>query len=99
MYLVLQGGGYGCCVGSLTILTPGEDGRPRTVFSAAQYLLDRILPLEDGSGIQLIGKSTDSEARATGNAQVYDPYRIYLVIAGAPARYDLDLSKAYTERH
>ena len=47
----------------------------------------------------MIGKSTDSEARATGNAQVYDPYRIYLVIAGAPARYDLDLSKAYTERH
>jgi len=99
IYLILRGSGSGCCVGSLTILTAGKDGTPKVVFVAAEHLIERVLPLEDGSGIQLIGQATDAEARAEENAETYDPYRVYVLTGEARARYDQELSKAYTAAH
>jgi hypothetical protein len=99
IYLVLEGEGSSCCVGSLTVLTPDKDGVPVTVFHEDQLQLTDIRPLEDGTGIQLIAKSSDSEAWALKNAETYDPFRIYLLRGTSPAKYDLDLSKAYTLAH
>jgi hypothetical protein len=99
IYLILKGGGYGCCVGSLTVITPGEDGAPKIVFHAVEHLLQDILLLPDGSGIALIGQSSDAEARAQKNAESYNPYRVYIIMADQPARYDLERSKAYNIEH
>ena len=99
IYLILVGNGYGCCNGSLTILTPDGSGEPRTVFHQSEHLLIDVRPLEDSSGIKLIAKSSDSEAWATINAESYDPYRIYILSADNPAKYDLQQSKAYTTAH
>jgi hypothetical protein len=95
IYLILRGGGYGCCVGSLTVLTPSEDGTPKIVFHAKEHLLQDILPLPDGSGIALVGQPSDSEGRAD-NAGSYDPYRVYVIKANQTAHYDLEQSKEYT---
>jgi hypothetical protein len=99
IYLMLRGGGSGCCVGSLTILTAGKDGNPKVVFSEAEHLVERVLPLEDGSGIQMIGQASDSEARAEQNAESYDPYLVYVLSGEAQAHYDRELSRAYTTAH
>jgi hypothetical protein len=99
IYLILVGNGYGCCVGSLTVLTPDKNGAPHTVFHQSEHLLIDIRPLEDASGIELIAQSSMSEAWATINAESYDPYRVYILTADNPARYDLQLSKAYTIAH
>jgi hypothetical protein len=98
IYLILKGGGYGCCVGSLTVLTPGKDGTPMVVFHAVEHLLQDILPLPDGSGIELVGQPSDSEALAT-NAESYDPYRVYRIDGDKPARLDLRRSEAYTVKN
>jgi hypothetical protein len=99
IYLILIGEDSGCCVGSLTVLTPDKDGSPRTVFRENQHLLYDASPLEDASGIQLITKSSDSEAWALKNAESYDSFRIYLLKSASPAKYDLELSKSYTILH
>jgi hypothetical protein len=99
IYLILKGGGYGCCVGSLSVLTPGENGSPKVVFHAVEHLLADILPLPDGYGIALVGQSSDAEGRALKNASSYDPYRIYIIEADQPAHYDLARSKVYTVEH
>jgi hypothetical protein len=99
IYLILVGEGSSCCVGSLTVLTPDKDGMPRTVFHENRGILFDVRPLEDSSGLQLITKSSDSEAWALENAQTYDPFRIYLLKDTSPAKYDLELSKAYTVLH
>lgn len=98
IYLILRGGGYGCCVGSLTVLTPGEDGTPKIVFHAVEHLLQDILPLPNGTGITLVGQPSDAEGR-TENSESYDPYRVYIIEADKPASYDLERSKAYTIKH
>jgi hypothetical protein len=95
IYLILRGGGYGCCVGSLTVLTPSKDGTPKIVFYAEEHLLQDILPLPDGTGISLVGQPSDDEGLAD-NAESYDPYRVYVIKADQPARYDLEQSKAIT---
>jgi hypothetical protein len=95
IYLILRGGGYGCCVGSLTVLTPSEDGTPKIVFHAVEHLLQDIIPLPDGTRIALVGQPSDAEGR-TKNSESYDPYRVYILEADKPARYDLERSKAYT---
>ncbi len=95
IYLILRGGGYGCCVGSLTVLTPNDDGTPKVVFHAVEHELQDILQLPDGTGIALVGQPSDSEALGD-NAGSYDPYRVYVIKADQPARYDLERSKAYT---
>jgi hypothetical protein len=99
IYLILIGEGSGCCVGSVTVLTPDKDGIPLTVFRENQQLLYDVRPFEDATGIRLIAKSSDSEAWALINAQTYDPFRIYLLRDTSPAKYDLELSKAYTIAH
>jgi hypothetical protein len=99
VYLILKGAGSGCCVGSLTILTPGDDGVPRVVFHASNHLIAAIVPSDDGSTLQIIGQPSDSEARALKNAESYDPYRVYLLQGDHAAKYDLDLSKSYTLSH
>jgi hypothetical protein len=99
IYLILIGEGSSCCVGSLTVLTPDKDGTPRTVFHENQHLLYDARSLEDASGIQLITKSSDSEAWAIKNAESYDPFRIYLLRDDSPAKYNLELSKSYTILH
>jgi hypothetical protein len=99
IYLILIGEGTGCCVGSLTVMTPNQDGTPKTVFHESQQLLSDVQPLNDASGIQLIAKSSDSEAWAVKNAQSYDPFRVYLLSGMLPAKYDQPLSKTYTEAH
>ena len=99
IYLILKGGGYGCCVGSLWVLTQGADGAPKLVFHATEHLLQDILPLSEGSGIVLVGQPSDAEARTLKNAESYDPYRVYVLDSDHPARYDLDRSKAYTIEH
>jgi hypothetical protein len=98
IYLILRGGGYGCCVGSLTVLTPGVEGTPKVVFHAVEHLFQDILPLSDHPGIALVGQPSDSEGRAA-NAESYDPYRVYILEGDQPARFDLTRSKAYTVRH
>jgi hypothetical protein len=72
---------------------------PKVVFSAEQFWIDRVMPLQDRRGIQLIGKPTDSEARAERNASVYNPYAVYQIVGDSQAIYDLELSKAYTVDH
>jgi hypothetical protein len=99
IYLILIGENSSCCVGSVTVLTPDKDGSPRTVFHQDQHLLYDASQLEDASGIQLITKSSDSEAWALKNAESYDPFRIYLLKSASPAKYDLELSKSYTILH
>jgi hypothetical protein len=98
IYLFLRGGGYGCCVGSLTILTAGVT-HPKVLFSAEEFLIESVLPLEDGNGVQFIGKPSLSEARATKNAQSYARYQVYRIKGDAKATYDLKLSHAYTTDH
>jgi hypothetical protein len=49
IYLILIGEGSGCCVGSVTVLTPDKDGIPLTVFHENQQLLYDVRPLEDSS--------------------------------------------------
>ena len=99
VYLVLKGAGSGCCVGSLTIITPRDDGMPKVVLHASNHLIAAITRSNDGGTLQIIGQSSDSEARALKNAQSYDPYRVYLLQGDQPAKYDLNLSKAYTLSH
>jgi hypothetical protein len=99
VYLILKGAVSGCCVGSLTILTPGDDGVPKVVFHASNHLIAAVIPSDDGGTLQIIGQPSDSEARALKNAQSYDPYRVYLLQGDQPAKYDLNLSKAYTLSH
>jgi hypothetical protein len=99
VYLILKGAVSGCCVGSLTILTPGDDGEPKVVFHASNHLIAAITPTDDGNALQIIGQSSDSEARALKNAQSYDPYRVYLLQGDQGAKLDLNLSKAYTLSH
>jgi hypothetical protein len=99
IYLILKGVDFGCCVGSLIVMTPGEDGQPRIVFQASSHLLAALIPTEGGDALEMVGQSSDSEARALKNAQSYDPYRVYLLEHDRPARYDLALSKAYTLAH
>lgn len=99
MYLILIGEGSSCCVGSLTVLTPDKDGSPLTVFHESRHLLTDVRPLADTSGIQLIAKSSDSEAWAIKNAETYNPFRVYLLRDSFPANYDLNLSKTYTRTH
>jgi hypothetical protein len=99
VYLILKGAGSGCCVGSLTVLTPGDDGEPKVVFYASRHLIAAITPTDDQNSLQLIGQSSDSEARALKNAESYDPYRVYLLTGDRPAKYELALSKAYTIAH
>ena len=98
IYLILKGAISGCCVGSLMIVTPDEAGHPKVVFHQSSYEIAAIIPT-DGNSLELIGRLSDSEARAWKNAQSYDPYRIYILQNSEMARYDLDLSKAYTESH
>jgi hypothetical protein len=99
IYLILKGVDSGCCVGSLTVVTPDDHGQPRIVFQTSSHLLAALNPTEDGNGLEMVGQSSDSEARALKNAQSYDPYRVYLLDHDRPARYDLALSKAYTLAH
>jgi hypothetical protein len=99
IYLILIGEGSSCCVGSLTVFTPDKEGSPRTVFHENQHVLYDARPLENASGIQLITKSSDSEAWAVKNAESYDPFRIYLLTNTSAASYDQELSKAYTILH
>jgi hypothetical protein len=97
-YLVLIGAGFGCCNGQVTILTPNENGVPAKVFSLTEFALSQIVASEGGTGIKIIGRSSDSESWGK-NAESYDPYRIYLVTNDKPAVYSKTLSKAYTETH
>lgn len=97
IYLILKGADSGW-IGSMTILISGEDGQPKIVFHEAMYLLTAVTPV-DGGFLKIIGKSSDSEARAIRNAESYDPYRIYLLQNDQVAKYDPDLSKQYTESH
>jgi hypothetical protein len=97
IYLLLKGGGYGCCVGSLTVLTPDSEGTPKVVFHASEHLLRDVVALPDGSGIMLIGQSTDSEARATKNAESYEPFCVYILEGDKTARYDEERSRRYTQ--
>jgi hypothetical protein len=99
IYLILKGVDSGCCVGSLTVVTLDDYGQPRVVFQSSSHLLAALNPTEGGDALEMVGQSSDSEARALKNAQSYDPYRVYLLEHGRPARYDLDLSKAYTLAH
>lgn len=99
VYLILKGAVSGCCVGSLTIITPGDDGMPKVVFHASNHLIAAITRSNDANTLQIIGQPSDSEARALKNAQSYDPYRVYLLQGDQPAKYDLNLSKAYTLSH
>jgi hypothetical protein len=99
IYLILKGVDSGCCVGSLTVMTPDEDGQPRIVFQASSHLLAALIPTEGGDALEMVGQSSDSEARALKNAQSYDPYRVYLLEHDRPARYDIALSKAYALAH
>jgi hypothetical protein len=99
IYLILKGEDSGCCVGSLTVLTPNDQGRPNVVFQSSSHLLTAIDPTGDDDELALIGQPSDSEARALKNAQSYDPYRVYLLDRDQPARYDLARSKAYTVAH
>lgn len=98
VYLFLRGVGYGCCVGSLTILMAGASS-PKILFSAEEFLIESVLPLENGNGVQFVGKSSLSEARATKNAESYDPYQVFHIDGAANATYDLQLSKAYSTDH
>jgi hypothetical protein len=98
-YLILKGADSSCCVGSLTVFTAGEGGRPRVVFNIDSYLLKAILPLSDGNGIQVIGQPSDSEAWADKNAQSYNPYRVYVLRGETPAQYDLQSSIRFTLSH
>lgn len=99
IYLILKGGGYGCCVGSLTVIAPGADGTPKVVFHAVEHLLQDILLQPDRAGIALVGQPSDAEARTQENAASYDPYRIYILQGDQPAHYDLEKSKGYTVKH
>lgn len=99
VYLILKGAVSGCCVGSLTILTPGDDRKPKVVFHASNHLITAIIPTDDKNALQIIGQSSDSEARALKNAQSYDPFRVYLLQSDHAAEYNLELSKAYTVSH
>ena len=99
IYLIPVGAGPSCCVGSLDVLTAGQDGTPHSVFHSEQHLLEAVVPLTDGSGIELIGQQSDSEARALINAQSYDPYRVYVITGAQVAKYNLKLSKTYTVAH
>ena len=38
IYLILKGVDFGCCVGSLTVLTPDEHGQPKVVFKSSPTL-------------------------------------------------------------
>ena len=96
LYLILRGGGYGCCEGSLTILTPGDDGTPKVVFHAGTFLPRKIVPLKDGSGLEIVGQAELSEAWASKNAESYDPYRVYILKGSLRARYDENLSEEST---
>jgi hypothetical protein len=99
VYLILKGVDSGCCVGSLTVMTPDRDGQPRIVFQASSHLLADLVPAAGGDALEMVGQSSDSEAWALKNAQSYDPYRVYLLEKDRAARYDLALSKAYTLAH
>jgi hypothetical protein len=99
IYLVLIGASSGCCVGGVTVLTPDERGNPKIVFSPSEFLLDRVIPLRGGNGVEIVGQPSDSEAWAPKNASSYDPYRVYVIDSNRPVRYDEQLSKAYTEAH
>lgn len=99
IYLILKGMDSGCCVGSLTVLTPDEHGQARVVFQEQSHLLASITPTRNGNALELIGQPSDAEARAIKNAQSYDPYRVYLLEQDRPAQYDAALSKAYTLEH
>jgi hypothetical protein len=98
-YLILKGVESGCCVGSLTVITPDEQGKPTVVFHASNHLLAAIEPIDGSHQLALIGQPSDSEAWALKNAQSYDPYRVYVLDRDQPARYDLARSKAYTLAH
>ncbi|MGD0736069.1 MAG: hypothetical protein ABR976_13025 [Terracidiphilus sp.] len=43
-YLILKGGGYGCCVGSLTVITCGQNGTPKIVFHSPPTPFGRSAP-------------------------------------------------------
>ena len=98
VYLFLKGAASGCCIGSLTVLTASATS-PKVVFSAQQFWVEHVAPLPGGRGIQLIGKPTDSEARAARNASVYNPYIVYQILGDSRATYDLELAKSYTIDH
>lgn len=98
VYLILKGGGYGCCEGSLTVITPDNHGSQKVVFHAGEQLISDISLLPGGMGIEMIAKSTLSEARSD-TAESYDPFRIYIIEGDKPARYDLEDSKEYTIQH
>lgn len=94
-YLILKGGDDGWRVGSLWVLTPGEDGVPKIVFHAKEHLLYAVEALPDGKGIVVIGQPSDDEAR-TEYAASYDPFRAYVITGSDQGQYDLERSKAYT---
>ncbi len=98
VYLFLKGADSGCCIRSLTILTSSAT-TPKVVFSAQEFWVEHVAPLPGGYGIRIIGKPTDSEARAARNASVYDPYTVYQIVGDSRAIYDLELSKSYTIDH
>ena len=96
VYLILKGKDFGCCVGSLTVVALDEHRQPRVVFHASSHLLADLIPTADNQSLEMIGQSSDSEARALKNAQSYDPYRVYLLHDDRVVEYDAALSKAYT---
>jgi hypothetical protein len=99
IYLILVGEGSSCCVGNLTIVTADQNGAPKIVFHSPRQMLSDVRTLDDASGIQVIAKSSDSEAWALKNAESYDPFRIYVLQNDSQATYDLERSKDYTVAH
>jgi len=99
IYLILKGGGDGCCAGSLTVLTPGEGGAPIMVFHASEHLLAELVPEPIGQGMALVGPRSDAEAVAQKNAASYDPYRVYIIKGPEVARYDVERSKSFNLEH
>lgn len=98
-YLILIGIGDSCCDGAVDVLTVGSNGWALSVFHAKEQFLHDVVSLGEGRGIELVGQSGGSEARALKNAQSYDPFRVYLIAGEGLAQYSLELSKAYTEEH
>jgi hypothetical protein len=94
VYLLLVGNN-----GSLTVLTSGDHGKPRITFRSNHQLLEAVLPLKSGNGIEIVGQSAASEAWALQHAQSYDPFRAYRIEGTQPANYDLSDSESYTIAH
>lgn len=97
VYLVktVDGGDSG---DSLTIWAKDRAGHSQKVFTAETFLLEKVVAMKDGSGVIVIGKSSDSEGWAP-HAASYDPYHIYRIVGAAPAYYDLASSRDYTQAH